>query len=180
MGMCLYAIKARFRSGQLKKIFPDIVEFWKQGTAAHQWYQANRSRCGSYYQSRSLKKKEAKAFQEKKEAYWAEFKTKFPLIAEMLKGVKEDGHVDGKWQKHVPVLTLDPSSSLSGQIEFGDDPDSWERLAVFDNILYFEDEMWSMSNLTPLANYLKKKFKATKVRWISEDEKPGLFEAIPV
>lgn len=172
MGMCLYAIKARFPNDQLKKVFPQIVEFWKQGDAAFNWYQENRSRCGENPKLIS--------FRAKKEAYWAEFGAHFPLVAEMLKGVKDDGHVNGKLYKQVPVLTIDPDNALSGHIEFGADKDPWERLSCEGNILYFQDEMWHFGDLTPLAKYLQKKFGALKVRWISEEDAPELFEAIPV
>ena len=167
MGQCQYALKARFPRKKLAKIFPDIMTFWKQGQAAEDWYHEHRNDTEHLYVNSLLNKALMKEFKPLKEKFWAEFKRQFPLVAEMLKQVKDHGHVDGIWTEHSLVLTHDPRNGLSGNLNFGQ-PD--DEPTAYGDILCVSTEVSNSADWNPLAKYLKKKFGATAVKWVSEND----------
>lgn len=167
MGQCQYALKARFPKGKLKRVFPDIMTFWKQGQAAYEWWQNNRNRTEGCYKDGILTSTYMVHFKAVKADFWREFQTQFPLIAEMLKRTKDEGFVDGDLKNQALVMTHDPRNALATHINFGqsdDEPD------CSGDILCFTSEVSSTADWTGIANYLKKKYKAKAVKWVSEDD----------
>lgn len=158
---CIYWLKAEFPNAKhLKKVFPEIKKLWQQGVACEEWYQKHRGCAGDNY-----KKPNRVAIVK----FWAEFQIKFPLVAEMLVGAKDGGHVNGKWKKNSLVLSHDPNNSLSSHVNFGSD-DDLKNLYREVNELRFEAEVWRCADWTPLCQYLKKKFGAVKAGSVSEED----------
>jgi hypothetical protein len=168
MGQCQYALKARFPRKKLGKIFPDIMTFWKQGHAAEDWYQEHRDCTEHLYDKDcALIKAQMEEFKKLKEKFWFDFKEQFPLVAEMLKPVRSNGFVNGVWTDSSAVMTHDPRNGLSHVLNFGqpdDEPDA------HGDILCVSTEVSRSADWTGLSKFLKKKFKAQAVKWVSEED----------
>lgn len=168
MGECQYALKARFPKGKLRKIFPDILTFWKQGQAARDWWQEHRDRTEEYYdKDKRIIPAQMAMFKEVKATFWNEFKARFPLVVEMLKGVRDHGHTNGVWSNSSLVLNHDPRNGLGGVINFGQSDDEPEFSG---DILCFSSEVSHSADWNPIAKFLKKKYKARAVKWVSEED----------
>lgn len=167
MGMCQYALKARFPRGRLGKVFTDVQAFWRQGQSVRDWYESHRNCTEQFYDKDcKLDRSRLKEFKLIKGSFWDDFRKNFPQIAEMLKLVKDHGHVDGTWTEFTPVMTHDPRNALAGHISFGDQDD---EPSSHGDIMTFTAEVTRSTDWNPLAKYLKKKFKATAVKWCSEE-----------
>lgn len=187
MGNCTYVIKARFPRGKLDKVYESIMAFWRQGLAADAWYDERRDCCDKWKTIEQLTKEQKVEFTMVKDAFWTEFKEKFPLIAEMLKGIKDHGYVLGVWHDaEYPILlmTKDPSNSLFGFLDFGGHGKNPNEVVMNfrreGNVLIFTDEVWNVADWNPLAKYLKKKFGATAVKWLSEESAHSFSEQVKV
>lgn len=104
-----------------------------------------------------------------KAEFWKAFCSKFPLVVEMLKGVRDPGHVKNIWNEKALVLETDPGNALSGHINFGSEDDLNHALSCDKYVLRFEAEVWHMAEWDTLCKFLKKKFGAVKAGWISEE-----------
>jgi hypothetical protein len=66
MGECYFYLKAKFPSTQhLKKVYPDIQKFLKEGQKAEEWWQNHRG--------------------DKPKIFWTAFETNFPTVTQYLK-----------------------------------------------------------------------------------------------
>ena len=168
MSECQYAIKARFSKGKLKKVFADIKTFWKQGQDAREWWQNSRDATEGFYDvDKKLRDDCMKEFKQAKAQFWTEFKQRYPLVAEMLAKVKSSGHVNGVWTDLSLVMTHDPRNALAGVINFGSFDDEPEQVG---DVLVFSSEVSTSADWNGISNYLKKKYKAKAVKWVSEDD----------
>jgi len=139
MGECVYYLKARFPKGVLNKLTP-IKGLFREGLKASHWWQDNRGR-------------------EDHKQFWIDFSKEFPQVTDYLKTCTDC------WGDNI--------NKLSGVLDFANGETDIDRMSCsptpMGDEFYYESMVWHMSSWQPIADYLVKKFGASRAVWDSEE-----------
>ena len=155
MGEAVYSLLAEFPKPITDEQQKAIKNFFLEGSSAEEYWQNNRGIPGHE--------------QKTKKEFWAEFKTKFPVVSEYLDSIG--------------CLGKDKSNGLANWLDFGTVDDIEDSLKfngreAGGSEMTYSAEVWHFASWEPLVNFLKTKFGASTAEYLSEEYAPSGVELI--
>lgn len=145
MGEAVYYLKAR---NCTPEALENIRTFLLEAAEAEDWWQEHRDM----------------ERHNERDAFWSEFKQKFPLTSKYLHTVKAYG-------RDTMLFGGDCDNDLAGYIDFGND-EAIEDDLDFDEVdgeLRYNAMVWHFAQWDGFAKFLKTEYGLKDVRWISDE-----------
>jgi hypothetical protein len=94
------------------------------------------------------------------EKFWQEFYYLFPIITKYL----EENNLFGE----------DYNNSLAGELDFGSIDEIEQNMVQKEDIIQYCADVWHGATWNKIANFITKKYKVKKVKWITDEDIPNL------
>ena len=149
MGECTYYFKAQFKTAAQAK----------KAYPKIQKFLKEAKKAYDFWQSNRDKAQDQ---------FWVPFQIKFPTVCTYLKiAYAKDESV------------LDNNNGLSGKLDFGQQEECIENMAIFDSVIGYEAyDVWHFMDWSGLIPFFKQQFGATKVVVANEEDGTGSLDSL--